>query len=182
MIKLPDGLFVDALGYSKAERLGDGISAGNKAKLLAELEDAGLASADLADQLDYLNTPKEYDLGSAPLISVEQVDYAALQRWVQNIMFGIMLHHPDKEPIWQGRVASLLNSQVQTDPVLLSSPKLTGLVAKLAEDGITASLEALFSVPDPSWQSVVRATPASYVLAVAGEEMPRVIVQAGDLS
>lgn len=182
MIKLPDGLYVDALGYSKAERLGTGISAGDKAKLLAELEDAGLESATLAAQLDYLNTPKEYDRGSAPLVSVGQVDYAALQRWVQNIMFGIMLNHPDKEPIWQGRVASLLNSQVQSDPVLSSSPKLAGLVGLLAEDGITASLDVLFSVPDPSWQASIWATPASHALAVPGEEMPRVIVESEDLA
>nr|WP_309697870.1 hypothetical protein [Armatimonas sp.] len=175
MIKLPTGLFVDALGYSKAERLGTVIIAGDKALLLAELSSAGLSSATIAEKLDYLNTPKVYDNGPAPLIQVATVGYDALQRWVGSTLSRILATAPQLASKWALLSAAFLQAQPQADLVNSNSERLAGIAALLQADGIAPDVEELFSVPDPAWVASEWLTPANHTLS------QRVIVQAADL-
>jgi hypothetical protein len=186
MINLPNGLYVDPLGYSKAERLGTGISAGDKAKLLAELASAGLASATLATKLDYLNTPKEYTQVPPTMYGTPE-RMAAMAGLVQDRMMGMANDNPAKAQ------AALLSDMAFKRSQLITNEGRNAHRDALSTQGLKTQAMALgliteaefnahFTEMPDGFQAKISVTPASYVLAIPGEALPRVIVQAGDLS
>jgi hypothetical protein len=186
MINLTQGLYVDALGYSKAERLGAGISAGDKAKLLAELASAGLSSATLAAKLDYLNTPKEYTQ-TPPTMYGTPERMAAMAGLVQDRMMGMPANHANKAPAIALSDMAFKRSQLITNEgrnAHRDALSTQGLKTQAIALGLITEEEfnAHFTELPDGFQSPISVTPASYVLAVPGEPMPRVIVQSGDLS
>ena len=177
MINLTDKpLIVDPLGWGMAERMGTAISKQDKALLIAELKAAGLADATPAEQQDYLNNPKFFDNGPAPLVQVESVDYAALQRWVGGTLSRILSVAPQFASKWAILSAAFLQAQPQADPVSSNSERLAGIAMLLHADGIDPQVDSLFSVPDPAWVGSEWRTPANHALG------RRVIVQADDLA
>ena len=177
MIDLTDKpLISDPLGWGMAEREGGKISAQDKALLLAELEAAGLADATPAEQQDYLNNPKFYDNGPAPMVQVEAVDYAALQRWVGGTLSRVLGVAPQFASKWGILTAAFLSAQPQADPVNSNSERLAGIAALLKADGIDPQVGSLFSTPDPNHIASEWHTPANHILG------RRVIVQTDDLA
>lgn len=177
MIDLTDKpLIIDPLGWGMAEREGTPISKQDKALLLAELEVAGLADATLAEQQDHLNNPKFFDNGPAPLVQVEAVDYAALQRWVGGTLSRILATAPQLASKWALLGAAFLQAQPQADAVRSDSERLAGVAMMLKADGIDPQVDSLFSVPDLSHVDSEWLTPANHILG------RRVIVQADDLA
>lgn len=180
MIKLPDGLFVDALGYSKAERLGEGISTSDKIKLIAELEEAGLASAPLAARLDYLNTPKEYTQTPDTMYGTPS-QMAALAGLVQDRMMALPLDSPKRAAAKELSELAFQRSQLITNEgrnANRDAPSTQGLKAKaMALELLTeAEFNAHFTEYPDGFQPVISETPASHVIGA------RVIVESEDLT
>ena len=177
MIDLTNSLLIiDPLGWGKAERESSAISNADKALILAELDSAGLADATIAEKQDYLNNPKFYDNGPAPMVQVEAVDYAALQRWVGGTLSRVLVAAPQFASKWGILTAAFLSAQPQADPVNSNSERLAGIAALLKADGIDPQVGSLFSTPDPNHIASEWHTPANHILG------RRVIVQTDDLA
>ncbi len=177
MINLTNSLLIiDSLGWGKAEQEATAISTQDKALLLAELGVAGLSGATPAEKQDYLNNPKFYDNGPAPLVQVEAVDYAALQRWVGSTLSRILATAPQLVGKWAILASAFLQAQPQLDPVTNSSERLAGIAALLQADGIDPQVDSLFSVPEMAHVASEWKSPACHVLGV------KVIVQLEDIS
>ncbi len=180
MIVLPGDLAVDPLGYSKAERLGSGISADNKAKLLAELSAAGLSGAPLSEQLDYLNTPKEYEQVPDTLYGSPS-KMAALAGFVQDRMMAMPASHPAK-----AQAASLSDMAYKRSQLIAQegrnahrdAPSTKGLAnAAIALGLLTqAEFDAHFTELPEGFQPILWKSPASHVIGSS------VIVESEDLA
>jgi hypothetical protein len=186
MINLPNDLYVDALGYSRAEQLGTNISSVDRAKLLAELARAGLASATLAKKLDYLNTPGEYAQTPDTMYG-SPAEMAALAGLVQDRLMAMATNNPNRAAAAALADMAYKRSQLiaqeqrnaHRDAASTQGMKQHAIALGLITE---AEFNARFTELPDGFQISFWATPASYVLTGSGEALPRVIVQAGDLA
>jgi hypothetical protein len=159
-------LLTDPLGWGKAQRLAATISSQDRDALLDELESAGKLSLPLSGQQDYLNTPKLYDLGAAPSVEVDHITGAALKTFLRGILNRALQAGGTVATKWAGLSAAVTPTISDSEVVLLTSQTLASFAAQMSADGIlqAGEIEALFSVPDPTWQREVWRTPAAHVL------------------
>ena len=187
MITLPNELFVDPLGFSKAERLGETLNQDKKKLLLALLAEQGLSDATVGEKLDYLNNPQPYEtiINSAMYGSPESM--AALAGLVQDRAMTLAANDPKKAN------AMMLSDLAYKRSQLLSSEKKNAnrdatATQVLKSYGIALGLitedefVSHFTIFPDGYKTTVWETPASHALVVEGEETPRIIVQIEDLS
>ena len=186
MITLSDGLYVDALGFSKAERLSEKPDQGKKDILLALLAEQSLSDAAVDKKLDYLNNPQPYETVISSTMYGSPENMAALAGLVQDRAMTLAANDPKKAN------AMMLSDLAYKRSQLLSSEKRNANRDATATQALKSSGIALgliteeefvshFTIFPDNYKTAVWETPASHALAVKGEETPRIIVQIEDL-